>query len=115
MRRAQHGVNQATLVTIQEIRHLAGMLPASIDVDVYRLQEKAWLVEFQMGERHFVLSTVRGSVRHWRQLEPILDFLCRHRETLRNIRIHAMVCLPGTREKGGGFILERRGDDGRAY
>lgn len=112
MRGAQHEVNQATLITIQEIRHLAGMLPASIDVDVYRLQEKSWLVEFQMGERHFVLSTVRGSVRRWRQLEPILDFLCRHRETLRNIRIHVMVRLPGTREIGADFTLERRGGDG---
>ncbi|WP_340519434.1 hypothetical protein [Cupriavidus necator] len=112
MLEAQLQVKQATLITIQEIRHLAGMLPASIDVDVYRQQEKSWLVEFQMGERHFVLSTVRGSVRRWRQLEPILDFLCRHRENLRNIRIHVMVRLPGVRDIGADFILERRGYDG---
>lgn len=77
-----------TLITIQEVRHLAGILPSTLDVDIHRDDGRFWIVRLRMGEKQYVLSTVRGAVRRWRQLDPILDFLCAHHGDFRRVCIH---------------------------
>ncbi|WP_354687321.1 hypothetical protein [Cupriavidus necator] len=96
-----------TLITIQEVRHLAGIFPSALDVEVHRDDEKFWIVRFRMGQKEYILSTVRGAVRRWRQLDPVVDFLCAHHRDFRRVRIHSALRVlspdPGPERT---FVLE---------
>lgn len=93
------------LITMQEVRHLAEILPLTLDVDVYRDDKRFWIIKFCMGEKQYILSTVRGTVRRWRQLDPVLDFLCARHRTFRSIRLHLASKVPSPKQEMEGFFV----------
>lgn len=82
----QSGVPAGTLITMSELHRLAIFLGCRYDVDARHEANGHWVVIFTIADRRYGLSTVRGQLRRWRRLEPLLTFLsthCQHHDAMR--------------------------------
>ncbi|WP_354684975.1 hypothetical protein [Cupriavidus necator] len=90
-----------TLVTVSELHRLTELLHCPYEIDAQCDSDGFWFVTFTIAERRYVLATVRGRTRRWRQLEPVLAFLhehCRHPGAIRLYTASWLFCgagLPG--------------------
>ncbi len=87
-----------TLVTVSELHRLTELLHCRYEIDVQCDSDGLWIVTFTIADRRYVLATVRGRTRRWRQLEPVLAFLqqnCRHPGAIRLHTDSWMFCGAG--------------------
>ncbi|XYI31111.1 hypothetical protein MNJPNG_03000 [Cupriavidus oxalaticus] len=77
-----------TLVTVSELHRLTEILHCRYEIDAQRDSDGLWFVNFTIVDRRYVLATVRGRARRWRQLEPVLAFLQEHCKCPGAVRLH---------------------------
>lgn len=82
------GAPAGTLITISELHRLATFLGCRYDVDAHHEANGHWVVIFTIADRRYGLSTVRGQLRRWRRLEPLLTFLRAHCQYHDAMRLH---------------------------
>lgn len=77
-----------TLITLSDLHRLATLLGCRYDIDAHHEAHGHWVVILTLGDRRYGLSTVRGQLRRWRRLEPVLTFLQENCRDHGAIRLH---------------------------
>lgn len=75
------------LVTMSDLRRLTDLLRCRYDVEARYDSHGTWVLTFTVADRRYVLGTVRGRTRRWRQLEPALAFMHAHCGDSRTVRL----------------------------
>jgi len=76
------------LITVTELNRLIRCLRCQYDTDIHLDHSGSWMINFAIEGRQYTLATVRGAIRRWRQLDPVLGFLQAHCGSSREIRLH---------------------------
>jgi hypothetical protein len=77
------------LITVAELDRLIRCLRCPYDTDIHYDHRGSWVIKFAIEGRQYALATVRGTIRRWRQLDPVLAFLQAHCCSSREVRLHA--------------------------
>lgn len=77
------------MITVTELDRLIRCLRCPYDTDIHYDHSGSWVINFAIEGRQYTLATVRGAIRRWRQLEPVLAFLQAHCGSSREVRLHA--------------------------
>ncbi|MGO4326044.1 hypothetical protein AB4Z48_14430 [Cupriavidus sp. 2TAF22] len=77
---------EASRITITDLGRLTQVLKCDYDAIVTSQGDGFWRVQFLLGGHIYMLGTVRGSIRRWRQLDAVIAFLqsnCRDSKQVR--------------------------------
>lgn len=77
------------LITVTELDRLVRCLRCPYDTDIHYDHSGSWVINFAIEGRQYTLATVRGAIRRWRRLDPVLAFLQAHCCSSRKVRLHA--------------------------
>ncbi|WP_020202927.1 MULTISPECIES: hypothetical protein [Cupriavidus] len=62
-------------ITITDLGRLTQVLKCEYDAVVTSQGDGFWRVQFLLAGHTYMLGTVRGSIRRWRQLDAVIAFL----------------------------------------